>query len=740
MKKCIACGKIYLDDRQLFCEECGGPLVLAKDLSAIKIPESTDENNGNDQRGSRETSSKTDDTEAKAIGQTGNSNIKRNILIALSVCMMICALMLICHYYSFLSEKQEEKIVLDTGSGLSETKDVSSQPDISGRDNESEDTAGTGEMGDRNDNVANFNVGLSEEDIQVRKGLELYGDILDRYRYGIENGWKNTSDISKFIYEDTELRLSDVGFAVIDVNKDGRDELLVSITGEAETRGFIADVYSHDGDKPVRLMGSSDWCDLYLHEDGDIYASYDNAFGAGRTIYALDGAGIKDERSMILSYTDGEYFYDHDKYINSHGYKESGVETTSQKEYEKLLKEFDSRIKTYSVIELGKIQPTMTADENEKLFMTKYLHPLYAQALDEIFASNVLNMTEEELDELPGTSVYWAMGEPGYMLMDFDMDGVSELFVGLCGKRTSDTVFDHKGAGIDIYTIASGLESGDYLVERHKGRGDEKFYLLSGCTVMLTGTHEYSSFYNFKDRDQYSLSTSEQLLNYEYVPLTIYSDYKNEQIEAAAGMQSDASEVGSSPVSISDGYLNQVYAAYDAFFETGYHSVTEYTPDEWALVDLEGDGVPEILFKENSESMHGTFEVCYYDAQTGNVELAGTFYEEYYETVMYCAKKRLLVTDGSKASLRVWRGYSYGNHSIKGPFELRALTDHGSNPRMYDLDVTDENGQRDLGKYEAEELDLIWNDYFGEQVDVEFQHFITGSLWNLPEGPEVYGE
>lgn len=104
---------------------------------------------------------------------------------------------------------------------------------------------------------------------QIKMATELYGEVLDRYRYGIENGWTNTQNISANIFENSSLVVSDIGFAVVDVNNDGIMELLVSLMNEDGIGRIVEDIYTLDGNKPVWLNGSgSNKC--YLHEDGDI--------------------------------------------------------------------------------------------------------------------------------------------------------------------------------------------------------------------------------------------------------------------------------------------------------------------------------------------------------------------------------------------------------------------------------------------------------------------------------------
>lgn len=318
--------------------------------------------------------------------------------------------------------------------------------------------------------------------------------------------------------------------------------------------------------------------------------------------------------------------------------------------------------------------------------------------------------------------------------------------------QNSDTVWKMGGNEIFIVsTIYKDNQFSDYNVIHTIGTAIE----LPG-----TGTDEYdqqlkdlgvpdpdfsSMFYKFEplincfDGDARIVLMAEQHLVDEHkengTTIKVISETTFEKMESAE--EYDGAQTGVKPEAESNSFT---YKVYNDFFREGYKSVTEYRPEEWALVELDDDGIPEILFKENSVNRGATFEIYYYNDQSGTVESAGSFYEEYYEAVRYNSQKHLLSTDGSMAGLQSWDGYSYDDHEIDWAFTLSASTDPGSSPRTYTVEGTDETGTNVLGNYEMDGVDRIWDEYFGEQTEITFQTFFTGVNWNLPEGHGEHGE
>ena len=503
MKKCPICTAKNKDDAE-FCISCGGPLRNVEPVDDGK-------------------------SEKVRTGEKGINNqmaIKqryRNILARTGV-ILCCFVVTLYTVFSIIRATSGDPG--KTGLRLSVDSVESSDNKTLDR---SEDASELISLTDFSEDNIGGESSEDEKSMLINKASEQYGDIIDRYRYGIENGWTNTMNISPIIFNNSELSLYDVGFAVIDINQDGTDELVIALVSEAEKSGKIGDIYGFDGSKPVWIMSSNDWGECYLHEDGDLYASYDNTFGITRYLLSLEENEIKRERSMILSYNGGSYYYDHDKMISDHGYMESGISTTTEEEYNRLIKEYDSRVKKFSVISLDNIQASMTAEKNERLFMTKYLDPLYADVLDDVAARNISDMTGDELRTVRNNYL-WQYGEPGYTLRDIDRDGISELLVGFCGNREENSTVECKGAGIAIYTIKSSSETGDYLVTLLGESWGQHFFLYTGNVIEFTGYERWFEYYDSLvagDDDSYFIETGEQRIDIEYYPLSEYMSFKS---------------------------------------------------------------------------------------------------------------------------------------------------------------------------------------------------------------------
>ena len=187
------------------------------------------------------------------------------------------------------------------------------------------------------------------------------------------------------------------------------------------------------------------------------------------------------------------------------------------------------------------------------------------------------------------------------------------------------------------------------------------------------------------------------------------------------------------------------YEVYNDFFAEGYHSVTENTPNEWALIDLDSNGIPENLFKENTDPQYhqsGTLEVCYFNEENGNIESAGTTSfnnQDPRVSVLYCPEKRLVIIDHKIPNAESLEGYVYKDHSFEWIYDLVSEMFDFVN-RTWSLELEDASGKHELGDFDSESRLQPQEEYFGNPVNVEFQFFPTGHLWNLPDGPTVHAE
>lgn len=182
------------------------------------------------------------------------------------------------------------------------------------------------------------------------------------------------------------------------------------------------------------------------------------------------------------------------------------------------------------------------------------------------------------------------------------------------------------------------------------------------------------------------------------------------------------------------------YETYNVFFERDYYSVTENIPNEWALFDLDSDGIPEILFKENMYHQYhqsGTFEVCFYNEENGSIESAGTFSIDNQDprwSILYSAEKKLIIADHTIPHYELLEGYFYHNRSIEWLYSM-SIDKFDFDDGTWSLEFEDANGKHEIRDFDSESCLQTQEEYFGNPVKIEFQFFPTGYLWNLPNGP-----
>lgn len=368
-----------------------------------------------------------------------------------------------------------------------------------------------------------------------------------------------------------------------------------------------------------------------------------------------------------------------------------------------------------------------------------------------------------------------------YLIYDVDKDGFPELMINRMIPEERTSVYDvytyKNGEFTFLLTPRNGYNhgpstyasypNGNGIVEHVRFKGKEYVAVetwregaYDSETVWMAEIEDTEGYYNDEYDQVYSDSANGfSYYNHQYYQGDDYNPYFEGSfllgqssmdnftaVYEAFGVQEDTNVItddreveGGVDTTPQIDAISFDYSVYNDFFGEGYKSVVESKPDEWALMDLDNDGVPEILFKENSNGWSGTLEVYYYNDQTGTVELAGSFASEW-EWMGYCPEKSLICLDDSKAGYSSLDGYAYKNHSINWMYGLRSFTNHGSTPRTYNTQVSDSEGEHNLGDIELEEKTRIENDYFGELTEVVFYRFITGALWNLPDTETLHAE
>jgi hypothetical protein len=103
----------------------------------------------------------------------------------------------------------------------------------------------------------------------TEKDIHWYESTLDYFKEGFNNGWKNEN--SKFFISD-ELKDSSIkfGYALIDLDGDGIDELLIGIMDGAEETKFTNLIIKHRDFGPTQSFSTGEGYYMYLCDDNII--------------------------------------------------------------------------------------------------------------------------------------------------------------------------------------------------------------------------------------------------------------------------------------------------------------------------------------------------------------------------------------------------------------------------------------------------------------------------------------
>lgn len=137
---------------------------------------------------------------------------------------------------------------------------------------------------------------------------DVYKDILDKYRTAINEKWDYgkciDEDICPLITNADALTFDDIGAALIDMDNDGYDELII---GDAKdtTGKSIYEVWTYDGSTSKKLIAAQDRCLLnvgYIKNDDRYFIS---AMGSNSAVefeydyYTIKNSSLQKEQSII---------------------------------------------------------------------------------------------------------------------------------------------------------------------------------------------------------------------------------------------------------------------------------------------------------------------------------------------------------------------------------------------------------------------------------------------------------
>ena len=155
-----------------------------------------------------------------------------------------------------------------------------------------------------------------EEDETVDSDLVRYRETLDFYYQALNEKWgegmlldNNLSILSSYCYDGNAL--DNVGYSFLDINEDGKDELLIggifSIEYEEFINKIIFDLYMEESGVIKHVFTSSERDRYYIIADecGTYYFVNEGAGGAGYSIYGsytLEGSELKAGKGVRSEY------------------------------------------------------------------------------------------------------------------------------------------------------------------------------------------------------------------------------------------------------------------------------------------------------------------------------------------------------------------------------------------------------------------------------------------------------
>ena len=128
-------------------------------------------------------------------------------------------------------------------------------------------------------------------------GEDLYGDVLDKYVKAVSEGWDanklEEEKMSPQFYEVatfSEGNAGDrIGFAYLDVNLDGVDELFVGEIAEGDFKGVVYDIYTVVNRQPQLVVSGSARNRYFVYDNAFIVNEYSGgAAESGSMVYNLD--------------------------------------------------------------------------------------------------------------------------------------------------------------------------------------------------------------------------------------------------------------------------------------------------------------------------------------------------------------------------------------------------------------------------------------------------------------------
>ena len=127
------------------------------------------------------------------------------------------------------------------------------------------------------------------------KGEDLYNSVLSKYVTAKNKNWdasRYEAELMSSEFYNTPLEA--IGYAYLDVNLDGIDELFVGEFGEDDLKGVVYDIYTMVKGKPAHVISGSARNRFYAHSDGLIVNEWSGGAAlSGFDVYNLEADSIE---------------------------------------------------------------------------------------------------------------------------------------------------------------------------------------------------------------------------------------------------------------------------------------------------------------------------------------------------------------------------------------------------------------------------------------------------------------
>ena len=137
---------------------------------------------------------------------------------------------------------------------------------------------------------------------------DVYKDILDKYRTAINEKWDYgkcvDEDICPLITNAGALTFDDIGAALIDMDNDGYDELIIGDVKDTTSKS-VYEIWTYDGNTAKKLISAHERCLLnvgYVKENNQYFISAMGSNSAAEfeyDYYTIKNSSLQKEQSII---------------------------------------------------------------------------------------------------------------------------------------------------------------------------------------------------------------------------------------------------------------------------------------------------------------------------------------------------------------------------------------------------------------------------------------------------------